>query len=135
MADPVIMDIDTQLAEYIAKNINPDEVREYFGDDLEPMSDEDLRKWFAEWLTSDGWPDLIDWYLKVGKPKKEPLARITTYAVDIPELGVHATVQCTYEENTGAQWCEVTNVEFDDDFYDDWDSDIEDTIMRIWDAL
>ena len=135
MADPVIMDINAELARYIAQNIDLKEVRDYFGDDLEPFSDDDLRKWFAEWLMSDGSDTLIKWYLKVGEPKKEAMARITTYALDLPEIGVSATIQCTYDENTAEQWCEVAHVEFEDGEYSDWDSEIEDLIMDIFYSL
>lgn len=133
--DPCIMNIDEMLARVIVEKIKPEDIRDYFGDDLEPMSDEDLKKWFHEWLISDGSDTLIEWYLKVGEAKKEDMARITTYALDIPEIGVHATIQCTHDENTGSDWCEVSHVEFDDDIYDDWDDDIEQAIMDIFDSL
>jgi len=133
--DPCIMDIYTQVAEYVARSVSPEDIKNYFGDDLEQMSDEGLRKRFAEWLANDGWRDLVKWYLKVGKPNKETMARITTYALDLPELGVHATIQCTYDESTGNQWCEVTHVEFDDDIYDDWDDDIENFLKDLFHSL
>lgn len=39
-----------EIVKYVIKNTEPNEVRDYFGDDIEDFSDSDLMKWYEEWL-------------------------------------------------------------------------------------
>jgi len=135
MSDPVIPDIQAEMAKYVAENIDLNKVRDYFGNTLKPMQDDDLRKWLQEWLLSNGEEQLYKWFAELSKGKVETISRITYYSLEIPELGITATIQHTHDENTSSDTVEVASVEFDDKIYDDWDSDVEDALLSLFDLL
>lgn len=130
----VLMDLAERMANFAANNTDLKDVREYFGGDLEPMNDGDLRKWFKEWLINEGtYEDAVKWYLRAGgEPNKETLSHITYYAVDLPEFGIHATVEYIHDENTGNDMVDVSHIEFDDEDLKDWNSEIEDLILEVF---
>ena len=135
--EEVYMDLTERMVDFAAKKIDLKEVREYFGDDLEPMSDEDLRKWFKEWLINEGsFEDVAKWYLRAGgEPSKETLSRITYYAVDLPEFGIHATIEYMHDENTDVDTVGIAHIDFDDEDLEDWDDEIENLVLGVFDQL
>ena len=132
---PDISDLKTKIAEYVSTHINLDKARDYFGDELESMSDDGLRKWLKERLIKDDESKLYEWFAELSDARLETLSRITYYALEIPELGISATIQYTHDENTSSDTVEVVHVDCDEEDYNESNGNVEDLLLELFDNL
>lgn len=128
----VVPDIYEMMAKKIVEKITVDEIRDYFGDDLEPdMPDRDMKKFFLEWLMNDGISVLPEIYKRyIESPVVEETAVIRTQVVELPALNLSAVVETRMTRIGGMEDYEqkVVSIEIDCDEYE-VDSDVEDIIL------